>query len=282
LVQVRLLTAAFLVACSGAVDGCAPFGADVGDDPQSEVKTSRPSSETELPGADVALEPWLPEPTADPDPPAAVGPEPATMLSPSHPSGALIYQRPIDWTIAAVDPRTPIRYTTDGSTPTPSSALAFGAVHLAEQPGGPIRWIAGDSSVVHTFTVGVQPGLSSGNHAIVENVRFTGATAPLIKVAPGASVEGRADVTVWSNAGCPGCLQQVVLGIGDRRLVCLYQGMPGLHPGAQAVGTFKLKAPPTRGTYRVRMASAQEYTCDGALAQRKPLDETEVAQIIVE
>jgi len=56
---------------------------------------------------------------------------------------------------------------------------------------------------------------------------------------------------VWSRPGCPACIDQVVIGIEDEPLTCIYNGIPGIHPGREFSGSLSFTAPTEKGTYRI-------------------------------
>ncbi len=132
--------------------------------------------------------------------PSPSGNEPLTAISPFHPSGELTFQRPIDWTISALDPSTVICYTLDGSTPTAKSSSATRKVTLDDLKNGTkIRWTAGDSNVVHAVDVGVKDSLKNDTHWLIERVRFDASGGPIVKVGKGARVKGRAAAAFWNG-----------------------------------------------------------------------------------
>jgi hypothetical protein len=82
---------------------------------------------------------------------------------------------------------------------------------------------------------------------------------------PGASVAVTYSGNVWSQPGCPGCIDQVVVGLEDNPFPCLYCDIPGLYPGQSFSGALSFAAPQTPGTYRVFGVVASQYTCEDAM-----------------
>jgi len=56
---------------------------------------------------------------------------------------------------------------------------------------------------------------------------------------------------VWSRPGCPACIDQVVIGVEDEPLFCVYNGVPGVHPGRSFSGSFAFRMPVEGGAYRI-------------------------------
>jgi hypothetical protein len=82
---------------------------------------------------------------------------------------------------------------------------------------------------------------------------------------PGATVNVTYSGNVWSHPGCPACIDQVVIGLEDSPITCLYNSIPGLYPGQSFSGTLSFTAPQTPETYRIFVAVAMQYTCNDAM-----------------
>ena len=80
----------------------------------------------------------------------------------------------------------------------------------------------------------------------------------------GATVTVEYSGQVWSHPGCPGCIDQVVIGLEDEPIDCIYHGIPGIHPGRKFSGSISFTAPTERGTYRIFGIVAMQYTCEAA------------------
>jgi len=184
-----------------------------------------------------------------------------SLLSPSNATGSLTFQRTISWTLAARSPTALLHYTTDGTAPSTSSASATGQVTLIALPDAArIQWLVGNNPAVHSFEVHVQPNLSAALHAIIENVTFEGTGSPWKSTSAGAKVTGTAKYQVWSQSGCPACIDQVTVGIASAE-ACLVSAEVGLHAGESGTVSFAITAPNAPGTYPVRMGITQQLNC---------------------
>ena len=86
-------------------------------------------------------------------------------------------------------------------------------------------------------------------------------------VSPGASVLVTYDFQVFNNP-CPGCITQLVTGLGSPGThggYCAYDGVPGVFPGTTGGEELSLTAPSTPGTYNVIVEYHWQYTCADAL-----------------
>jgi hypothetical protein len=77
----------------------------------------------------------------------------------------------------------------------------------------------------------------------------------------GEVISSSVDFQIWNQAGCPGCIDQIVIGIGSDAQTCVYQGIPGLYPGKLGKSQFFLTAPTVPGTYDIRFRMTQQYNC---------------------
>jgi hypothetical protein len=251
--------------------------------PEKARREDRPSSAPAPPatGDGQSIPPGPESPTTPvPERPAV---EPLTALSPYHPSGSLTFQRPIDWTISALDPMTVIRYTLDGTAPSAISSSAIGTVTLnGLQNGTRIRWTGGSSTVVHALDVRVDSALDRNTHFIVENVRFDASGTSIVKVAKGARVTGRASASVWNGYdNCPNCIDQVTVGIVSAA-ACIISTNPQTYPGRNANDVaFEVIAPTTNAVYRLKVGFTQQYRCTPDAIGTK-LDAIEIGTIVVE
>lgn len=211
---------------------------------------------------------------------ADAGLEPLNAISPHDPSGMLVVQQPIDWTIAAAGGAV-IRYTTDRTDPVLLSASAPGVATLtAVQDDTEIRWLVVPSSTVHKFLVRVNPALSSTTQGFVDRVSINGGSH-IAKVARGATVSGVARTFLWNGSACPSCIDQILVGIQTSES-CLTDTNPGTFPGASSPSvSFTVKAPSAPGIYKIRRGFRQEFRCNPD-AIGKALGTIELATLIVE
>ena len=209
-----------------------------------------------------------------------------SYLSPmTYPASWGAFAKGIDWTIASEAPST-LRYTTDGSSPTTTSAGGASPVTLFMATSGTdLKWISDDGAkeAEQTFHVVIDTTLQPKYGYVVEDLTLDG-TSPVVVVSPGASLAGSAKYQAWVSTGCPGCRQQIVYGIGSTPAGCLYDYSPGVWPGVGGTGAIALTAPSTAGTYKVRVAFALQLSCSDALTTANPLGvepTTEVGIIVV-
>lgn len=86
-----------------------------------------------------------------------------------------------------------------------------------------------------------------------------------VTVKPGASLDMVFDYSVGNQPDCPGCITQVLWGIDNRYMGCVYNGNPGICSNPkQGRYTEKAKAPAAPGTYQVYLHPDQNYSCNPA------------------
>lgn len=83
-------------------------------------------------------------------------------------------------------------------------------------------------------------------------------------VNPDATVAIAYSGNVWSRPGCPSCVDQVVVGVENEPLTCVYNGIPNVYPGRSFSGNLSFKAPSTVGTYRLLAVVTSQYTVEDA------------------
>jgi hypothetical protein len=114
-------------------------------------------------------------------------------------------------------------------------------------------------NVLGTITVG-------GFHMRVTNCNVDGQGAHAA-VGPGALCTVTFDYTVWSGVDCPGCIDEIVVGIEQDAQACAYVGIPGLAPGVSGSATIELIAPTSGGTFAIRSSLELQLSCALALAR---------------
>jgi hypothetical protein len=210
------------------------------------------------------------------------GPEPLSLISPYR-DGGLTYPATIVWTLSALNDAL-IHYTTDGTDPTLASKSGAGTVTLQDLVDGTvIKWTAGSSANVHSFAVHIDgPGGGSAQNAgvILQNFRFATTTTAITAVPRGvATINVRADISLWNQSNCSGCVDFLTLGI-DKPSDCFAASIPGTYPGAVAYSrTFVLTVPAEAGVYPIRIGYSQVFDCNAALAT--PLSDTQVGLLVV-
>ena len=97
----------------------------------------------------------------------------------------------------------------------------------------------------------------------VSNVDLN-AQGEYLEIEAGGIIEISLDYEIWNRVGCPGCIQQIVVGLEREPLFCAYDGIPGTHPGVKGSNLLVMTAPTEPGTYVVRWMSTSKYTCNDA------------------
>ncbi len=81
-------------------------------------------------------------------------------------------------------------------------------------------------------------------------------------VRPGSVVSLGLNYKISKPASCPGCREQIQVGIGDQPLFCVYDGLPPVCPGSDSgtkVKTFNAPAEP--GDYGLYFNTSRDKTC---------------------
>jgi Caspase domain len=88
----------------------------------------------------------------------------------------------------------------------------------------------------------------------------------VVTVKPGAQLSLEFNYSIANTTSCPGCIDQIMVGIDNQYLDCLYSGMPFVCP-MQKKGSFKrnITAPAKPGTYKFYFNTTQDYSCKGNL-----------------
>lgn len=74
------------------------------------------------------------------------------------------------------------------------------------------------------------------------------------------------NLRVWNDSDCPTCNAQVVLSMGDGgQSICVFNGVPAVHPGATSTLSATFDAPLAGGAHAIRGALIQGASCDDAL-----------------
>lgn len=104
-------------------------------------------------------------------------------------------------------------------------------------------------------------------------------------VTAGKQVSVTFDYAIWSSQNCPTCIDQIVIGLEDKALGCLYNGLPGGYPGdASENKTFSFKAPSEPGAYTIKTIGTLQFSCQAAMDiyNKNPEDAMAVGHIVVE
>ncbi|MCB9644746.1 MAG: hypothetical protein H6728_16870, partial [Myxococcales bacterium] len=108
----------------------------------------------------------------------------------------------------------------------------------------------------------------------VSNVQINGtaySTTP-ISVVRGGTFSVKLDYKITQVAGCPGCIDQLVVGIYTKGYgpsaasACVYNGQPASCPSATSgTSTVSIDTPLTPGTYEIRAHRDLQFNCNDAL-----------------
>lgn len=83
-----------------------------------------------------------------------------------------------------------------------------------------------------------------------------------VTVFPGADLRLVYKYSVSNPPACPGCIDQVMTGMGTQYLFCLYSGMPSVCPSTKSGSVEKsIKAPSAPGVYTFYYNTSQDYNC---------------------
>ncbi len=117
-------------------------------------------------------------------------------------------------------------------------------------------------ALILTFT-GFKPVQSQCPTEVSLNINRKGNT---LSVKPGTQLSLEFNYSIANNKNCPACIDQIMVGIENQYLDCLYSGMPFVCP-MQKKGTFKrnMTAPNKPGTYKFYFNTTQDYSCKGNL-----------------
>lgn len=102
---------------------------------------------------------------------------------------------------------------------------------------------------------------------IIWNISLNGGGSST-NTTPGGSVNVTYDFQIYSLDACPGCIVQLVTGLGSPGShggSCPFDGGPGSYPGSLGSENTTLLAPDAAGSYDVFVVYTWEYTCSGAL-----------------
>jgi len=94
----------------------------------------------------------------------------------------------------------------------------------------------------------------------INDVRINGGGNTLVGATPGQSVQVAVDYLIFQDTTCPGCIDQILIGIGASALGCVYNGGPS-SSGTLGTGTLNIMAPAMKGVYYLRWRYGQDYSC---------------------
>ncbi|MCC6623042.1 MAG: hypothetical protein IT385_17415 [Deltaproteobacteria bacterium] len=124
--------------------------------------------------------------------------------------------------------------------------------------------VAETTAATDTAPVDTTPLNADREFVEVRNILVNGRTTLIAD--PGEALEVTLGYTIWSAPECPECTHQLVFGVVGGETGCVYDGVPGVHPGVRTNGSVDLVAPTAPGSYEIRWASLGEADCAAATA----------------
>jgi len=98
---------------------------------------------------------------------------------------------------------------------------------------------------------------------------------------PNEIISGTLNYEIWNSSQCPSCIQQLVIGIDNNPVQCIYDGVPNVCLGkTHGTSAFSFPAPSSPGTYSIRISNAQEYSCEDAKKRYSEQNRT-IIEIVV-
>jgi Caspase domain len=87
-----------------------------------------------------------------------------------------------------------------------------------------------------------------------------------ITLNPGTEIKMQFDYTISNEAACPGCIDQILFGIENQYLDCIYNNVPKVCPSA-TTGSFikSFIGPSAPGDYKIYYSFTQDYNCEAKL-----------------
>lgn len=83
-----------------------------------------------------------------------------------------------------------------------------------------------------------------------------------ISVKPGTEITLNYRYSISNSKACPGCIDQVMVGLENNYIDCIYSGMPAVCPNRKSgTAVRKFKSPAQPGTYRFYFNTSQDYNC---------------------
>jgi len=103
---------------------------------------------------------------------------------------------------------------------------------------------------------------TNGSPITMSNVSLNGSGTNFINVSPGAPVTVAANYSITQMASCPGCIDQILIGLAPNDpKKCMYNGIPSLS-GTSGLGSVSFTAPTVPGLYPIRFRYGMAYSCD--------------------
>jgi hypothetical protein len=129
-----------------------------------------------------------------------------------------------------------------------------------------IGMFIGASASFNILTENVKAVDTTSHYQNVWNVDMNG-FGTTITTLPGESITISLNYEIWNRIGCPACIAQIVIGIGNTPYYCAYNGIPGIYPGVTGSNTNSITSPSIPGTYDLMFCGHRCYTCSEAFGE---------------
>jgi hypothetical protein len=117
----------------------------------------------------------------------------------------------------------------------------------------------------------------------IQDVRLNGGSNTLVGASRGQTIQIAVDYTLTQSSTCPSCIDQILIGLQNGPLGCVYDGIPS-GSGTSGTGALAITAPTTPGVYYLRFRYAQAFSCDTSwwTSEATPNDAHNIAVITVQ
>jgi hypothetical protein len=201
---------------------------------------------------------------------AGLGPEVYSSPAPAPALYNSSYPIPFQVTLATADPTATIYYTQDGTTPTLSSTHAVTPITgISISAAATLRYFAVNANgsgpaKVDLYNVDSAQQTKAGYLATATTLD---GKSPVVFATPGQALSAVTNYMMWVQSTCPMCAAQLVWGVDTTDQGCLYDGSPGVYPGASASAkSFTVTAPTAPGVHEVKLAHIEDTNCAMAMA----------------
>jgi hypothetical protein len=110
----------------------------------------------------------------------------------------------------------------------------------------------------------------SSSQFMIWNVDLDNSGSSAVVASANSSVPVTLNYQVWSQPACPGCIDQIVIGLDTNPYYCAYDGGAGLYPGQTGSSTNTIPVPGTSGTYTIYAVFLQYFRCTDAFVAYTP------------
>ncbi|MFW5873005.1 MAG: DNRLRE domain-containing protein, partial [bacterium] len=103
-----------------------------------------------------------------------------------------------------------------------------------------------------------------------------------VTVNGGETIDLDFNYSIANSSGCPGCIQQIVIGWDSQPIECAYDNSPEVCP-SETNGTYSttITAPSSNGTYGIYAVNDLEYNCSDAMDAYPNDTQTQIGTVTV-